>query len=905
MADDLKELDIIAQQIPTFGNRGPGIFGIKFVDTNADGIRQSTETGVIGGVPFVLEPESATANGIFDNNGFEARTTTDANGAFQFINLAPGVYRLTETVPPGAFVTTGDKTGILKVVVGNTDVNVLFGNSTTPGGGIVGCKYLDLDGDGFRDGNEPGIKNVRIYLDGTNSNPADGQFQPGELNTLTNKDGEWSIPVVAGTYKVREERVSTEPLQVDFPQSTPPNNIPLLDVTVKEGQTFYCAQVGNAPYYVIPVNKFRDIDGNGKRNDIPASNPVNGFSGPEPGIADVPFILDLNKNGKYEANEPILITGAAGTGAFRNVLPGNYSVLEIFPNTLPAVVGPGTNKGIPGNLNFPIGSTPNPLQVSAPGKGSLFQGSISEDGPLITTDAPVLSTDRTAYNPNDGGSSERDAGNLYDPDVLPGQRPIFVKDVFTPLTNAEPSVTYSPITANPGRTGGIGVGNTRPNINVFKYLDLDGDGVYEPIFDIVKDVAPLGVFNPNLGETLALNRKGERPLPGIKVSIDLDGDGDFQDVVEGQPESKQTDANGNATFTNVVPKDYLVVEELSDPKYIPSTPTVVPVNLRPERAEDANVRFGNTFKSKITGCKFEDFNQNGYRDGNEPGIAGVTIAIDVNNNGVLDGTDAITVSDQFGNWNFNELLPGTYRVREVTPQGAFKTTQPLDIVLGANQTFSCALIGNSSRYTLTVPKFRDDNRDGIQNNGEPNLLGIPFALDLNRDGKYQVGEPFARSGDAGVPGAVVPGAVFKDLQPGSYSVLEVFGDPAVTNPFPIPTGPNPVEFTVPGPSAVLQGVNPTPVTPDGTAPLSSATDDLLTGGTTPVSSATDDLLTNGGSLATQPTSGVDSLLASNTGTFVDTTKTEDTFSSLSIVPQDPLTDDKKLLLTAPASTQMF
>ncbi|WP_293225407.1 SdrD B-like domain-containing protein [Microcoleus sp. PH2017_16_JOR_D_A] len=96
------------------------------------------------------------------------------------------------------------------------------------GSRIVGCKYLDIDADGFRDGNEPGIKNVRIYLDGSNGSVPNGRLDAGELNTLSDKNGSWSFNVTPGTYRVREERVNGingEPLERDFPQSTPPNNI--------------------------------------------------------------------------------------------------------------------------------------------------------------------------------------------------------------------------------------------------------------------------------------------------------------------------------------------------------------------------------------------------------------------------------------------------------------------------------------------------------------------------------------------------------------------------------------------------------------------------------------------------------------------------------------------------------
>jgi hypothetical protein len=90
-----------AQQLQpvVVGNAGPAILGIKFLDGNRDGIRQPNETG-LANIPFLLEPATG-ANGVFDAGTAEFQTRTDANGAFSFINLVPGNYVITETIPPG------------------------------------------------------------------------------------------------------------------------------------------------------------------------------------------------------------------------------------------------------------------------------------------------------------------------------------------------------------------------------------------------------------------------------------------------------------------------------------------------------------------------------------------------------------------------------------------------------------------------------------------------------------------------------------------------------------------------------------------------------------------------------------------------------------------------------------
>ena len=797
----INERTIQQLQPVVVGNAGPAILGIKFLDVNGDGIRQPNETG-LANIPFLLEPATG-ANGVFNAGTGELSTTTDANGAFSFINLVPGNYLITETAVPANFRTTTPNP--LAVTLGNANANIFFGNFPVEqplGSRIVGCKYLDLDGDGFRDGDEPGIKNVRIYID-SNGN---GQRDAGEQNTLTDKNGAWSFNVAPGTYRIREERVNGingQPLERDFPQSTPPNNIPVLDVTVAAGQTFACAQVGDTPLYQIEVNKFRDIDRSGTRNL------VNGVL--EPPIANVPFILDLNGNGGWDQGaEPIAITDANGVVLFRDLRAGNYPVLEIFPSVLPAAVG----GGVPGNLNAPVATTPNPTLVSAPGPQARFQGTISREQPLLVTDTT------STLKPNDPKFVDTNRDGFQQPGeasiAATGVRPIFANTPLPfPATNPSPALIFTPVPAN-NASGGIGgVGNTRPNITVFKYNDLNANGRYD-------------------------QTQGETPLSGVSVFLDTNNNG----AVDAGEAQLQTNAQGRGAFTNLAPGNY-TVREVVPAGFSPSTSAVVPLTLS---NQDANVTFANTPNSNITGCKFEDFNVNGYRDGNEPAISGVTVYLDTNNNGALDAGEASTTTNQSGTFAFNNLAPGTYNLREVVPPGFFQTTQPLNIVLGPNQTFTCALIGDSRRYDLPVPKFRDDNRNGLQDAGEPPLANIPFTLDLNRNGRYDpASEPLVRSDANGI-------ALFPNLLPGTYSVLEVF-DASVNNPFPIPTGPNPINFNVPGPATVPTAV-PTPA-------RTAASIDPLIGGTVTASSIAADDLNNPGSSAAglvQPSSA-HSLLA--------------------------------------------
>ena len=293
-----------------------GITGIKFRDDNADGIRQPGEPG-IGNVTIFIDADN---DGVLDTG--ETSRLTASDGSFTFPNLVPGTYVVREVVPNGFRPTTPQS---LAVTVSNNDARITFGNSPT-GSQIIGCKFLDVDNDGFRDGNEPGIEGVRVYIDNNNNNT----FDAGETFTYTNRDGSWQFSNLnAGLYRIREERLNTNPLERDFPQSTPPNNIPNLDINLGQNEIWGCANIGNTQLYEIPIFKFRDTNRNG------TFEPAQG----EVPIANVPFILDINRNGVFDAGEPLRITNADGRASFRDLLATNtYSLREIFPGTLASTV---------------------------------------------------------------------------------------------------------------------------------------------------------------------------------------------------------------------------------------------------------------------------------------------------------------------------------------------------------------------------------------------------------------------------------------------------------------------------------------------------------------------------------------------------------------------------------------
>ncbi len=92
-----------------------------------------------------------------------------------------------------------------------------------------------------------------------------------------------------------------------------------------------------------------------------------------------------------------------------------------------------------------------------------------------------------------------------------------------------------------------------------------------------------------------------------------------------------------------------------------------------------------SFGATIQGNIYNDLNHNGARNTGESGLAGWTVYVDVNNNGVLDPSEPSAVSDANGNYTITDVLPGPVTLREVVQSG-FVRSQP----------------GQSGTYTFTA-----------------------------------------------------------------------------------------------------------------------------------------------------------------------------------------------------------
>jgi hypothetical protein len=84
--------------------------------------------------------------------------------------------------------------------------------------------------------------------------------------------------------------------------------------------------------------------------------------------------------------------------------------------------------------------------------------------------------------------------------------------------------------------------------------------------------------------------------------------------------------------------------------------------------------FGFEFDSGVvSGRLYNDLNADGRIEGNESGLAGQVVYLDVHSDARLDPGDLVTTTASDGTFQFTGLTPGTYTVREVAPAGMLQS----------------------------------------------------------------------------------------------------------------------------------------------------------------------------------------------------------------------------------------
>jgi hypothetical protein len=255
-------------------------------------------------------------------------------------------------------------------------------------------------------------------------------------------------------------------------------------------------------------------------------------------------------------------------------------------------------------------------------------------------------------------------------------------------------------------------------------------------------------------------------------------------VVDGGANDADGLANGVLQVNNVLLGTYTITETIAPPGYaIDDDPTrsitVSSLDLNAVVGVQGSDQPGNTDESdfhnqlgSISGTKFNDLNGNGVKNVSEPGLAGWTVYVDYNNDGVFQsGTEPSAVTDAGGLFTITDVTLGSWRVREIGQTGwtnsfpatsdSFGRYQP--ITVSSATLISGIDFGNFERTSVHGYKFNDLNGNGLDN-VDPRLAGWTIVL-VGTDG---LGNAVSATTTTAVGGEYS----FTNLGPGSYTVSE-------------------------------------------------------------------------------------------------------------------------------------
>jgi Fungalysin metallopeptidase (M36)/GEVED domain/Bacterial Ig domain/Dockerin type I domain/Fungalysin/Thermolysin Propeptide Motif/SdrD B-like domain len=179
------------------------------------------------------------------------------------------------------------------------------------------------------------------------------------------------------------------------------------------------------------------------------------------------------------------------------------------------------------------------------------------------------------------------------------------------------------------------------------------------------------VFNDVNGN--GLRGPGEGPLAGWTVYVDINNNG----VKDSNERSAVSGVDGTYTM-NLFSTGSLTVREVVQPLWKQTFPGGDGAHRITVSGGTSlnNLHFGNQeLPGEIHGRKWSDLDGDAVLDAGEPGIQGVVIYVDLNNDSKISISEPAAVTDSTGKYTILNLRPGSYTVREVYQPG-FEQSYP-------------------------------------------------------------------------------------------------------------------------------------------------------------------------------------------------------------------------------------
>jgi hypothetical protein len=593
-------------------------------DTNSNGTQDAGEPGV-GGVTVTLYNNAGTAI---------ATTTSDANGNYQFTNLAAGTYSVGfSNIPAGYSLTSSTGTTSASNTT-NSDANPGTGRTAqftlaaaqslqgldagliaglASGLGSIGNKiWWDLDGNNVQDTGEPGVGGVTVtLLDYGPDGAAGGGDDGASRTTTTNALGEYIFTgLPAGNYAVQFGTGSTLPAGA-------------VAVTQNSG-----------------TNDAIDSDG-----------------GTISGGTSTTAVYNLNTG---EDNLTVDL-------GIRNTAKGSFGDRVWYDNG----AGGGTaNDGIQNGTEIGVAGVMVTL-VNAAGQPVDRTGTVTTTPIVTTTDVNgyYAFADLTAGVSFAAKFSNLPAGFDFTSKAGTGSGDDSRSDADI-VSGLTPTVTIAANTHSTALDGGIV--SARSALGNYVWLDTNGDGIQDATEAGVPGVT-VTLYRPGFGlDGIAGN--SDDALPVASMITNQGGAYLFSNLDAGTYQVEFNTIPGGLLFTKQnTPGD---TGDNTNSDAVPvtgNTSTGRTGNIILSAGEvDLTVDAG-LFKPRavIGNYVWADTNNNGIQDGTEPPASGILVTL-------LDGGGnavAVAITDANGNYLFPNVAPGTYSISFTNlPQGTSFTT---------------------------------------------------------------------------------------------------------------------------------------------------------------------------------------------------------------------------------------
>ena len=617
--------------------------------------------------------------------------------------------------------------------------------------------WEDLDGDGVRDGGEPGIVGVGLVATYFGPDGILGSADDQTFTTTTGVGGAYSLAGLRpGTYSV----AATDPAGHVLTTANDPTV-----VTVASGASNLTVDYGFYRPATIGDLVFEDLNSNGLADDGAT------------GIGGVTVNL-------FESDGVTLVASvvtASGGGYSFSVAPGSY-VVDVVESTMPSP------------LTLTTANEPLVVTVAS---GDVFD--TADFGYRLETDLSVTKTDSVdpvadigsfTYTVTVTNNGPVDATGVTVVDTLPAE-------VTFDATGSTAGCSESPAGTVTCSIGGLASGASAA-VTIAVDVVPDTQGIISNTVSVSADQDETTPADNTDGENTRVYRPaiisdlvwydidgnaawtaGEPGLAGVTVNL-------YDAAGTSLVATTMTDVDGLYEFDNLAPGSYVVRVDVSTlPAGMVATydvegaangeALVTVTSLEINTTTD----FGFTGGGSIGDFVFEDDNGNGLLDvGETTGVAGAEIQLTWAgpDGGFGTGGDDVVYATQTtgasGAYDFTVLPAGAYTIDVIThPTGATLTTgnDPASITLGATENYDLADFGYYLPSTIGDFVWLDANGDSVQDSGEAGIDNVDVVLYLDDgNGLFEPG-----TGDTMVATQTTAsgGAYdFTGVAPGSYWV---------------------------------------------------------------------------------------------------------------------------------------